>query len=194
MMNLNQMGIFLTKTQDIFNNSIDKLSKFIFGLDKYNASHKITIDNFAFDNELCEEDAEIILNILCDIGIMRKIERMYRCPKCRKLVSILSIWDEGDDIICDNCNTIHPYANECDTETVYSLHEVPTLKLFTVNWLDKYEKDTNGNTLTRRAEIIAYTKSDAESLIHEYYHYVPHSIEISSGINIENKLLVTSYN
>ena len=55
-MNLNQMNLFLTKTKDIFNNSIDKAIEFCNSLSKYSVNDKIyRIDNFAFDNNLTEE-------------------------------------------------------------------------------------------------------------------------------------------
>ena len=195
MMDINQMNLFLTKTKDIFNNSIDKAIEFCNSLSKYSVNDKIyRIDNFAFDNNLTEEQAQIILNILCEIHIMKKTERVYKCSNCGLLLGVLSIWDEGDELVCDNCNTIHPYTNECDTVVVYSLYEAPIFKLFTVNWLDKYEKDSNGNPLPRKADIVAFTQSDAESVIHEYYHYIPDSIKVSNGIELENKMLLKEYN
>ena len=195
MMNINQMNLFLTKTRDIFDNSIDKAIEFCNSLNKYTVNDKIyRIDNFAYDNNLTEEQAQIILDVLCEIQFMKKTERVYKCSKCGMLLDVLSIWNEGDDIECINCNTIHPHADECDTVTVYSLYEAPTLKLFTVTWLDKYKKDTNGAALIRSVNVIGYTKSDAESIIHEYYRYEPHSINVSSGIELTNKILVNTHN
>lgn len=68
------------------------------------------------------------------------------------------------------------------------------LNLFKVEWLDKFEKDSNGNPLLRKADVVAFTQSDAESLIHEYYHYMPDSIKVSAGIKLENKMLLKEYN
>lgn len=86
-MNLNQMNLFLTKIKDIFNNSIDKAIEFCNSLSKYSVNDKIyRIDNFAFDNNLTEEQAQIILNILCEIYIMKKTERVYKCSNCGLLL------------------------------------------------------------------------------------------------------------
>lgn len=194
MMNLNQMNLFLTQIWTACEQSIDKVNKLCTNLNKYTINDKIRIDNFAFDNELSQIQAEVILNTLCDMQIMKKTERMYRCPKCGVMLGILSIWDEGDDIYCYGCDTTHPRADICDTETIYSLYVAPTLKIFKVEWLDKFEKDSNGNSLPRKVDIVAFTQSDAESLIHEYYHYVSNSIKVSNGIELENKMLLKEYN
>ena len=93
---------------------------------------------------------------------MKKTERVYKCSNCGLLLGVLSIWDEGDELVCANCNAIHPRADTCDTETIYSLYVAPTLKIFKVTWKDKR------NGLTRHSDIIAYTQSDAESVIREY--------------------------
>ena len=194
MMNINILHKYL---QTIFNNcdsSLDKANKLLNNLARYTINDKIRIDKFAFDNELSQEQAETILNTLCDMQIMKKTERMYRCPKCGVLLGILSVWDEGDDIYCYACNTTHPRADICDTETIYSLYIVPTLKVFKVEWLDEFEKDSNGNPLPRKADIVAFTQSDAESVIDEYYHYMPDSIKISNEIELENKMLLKEYN
>lgn len=193
-MNITQMNLFFNQMWNICEQSIDKINKLCNNLTKYNVNDKIRIINFAFDNELSQIQAETILNTLCDMQIMKKTERIYRCPKCGVLLGILSIWDEGDDIECYNCKTIHPHANLCDTETVYSLYTAPTLKMFKVKWLDKFEKDSNGNPVPRKADIAAFTKSDAESVIHEHYHYIPNSIKVSTGIEFENKMLLKEYN
>ena len=165
MMDINQMNLFLTQIWTACEQSIDKANKLCSNLAKYTINDKIRIDNFAFDNELSQIQAEVILNTLCDMQIMKKTERMYRCPKCGVLLGILSVWDEGDDIYCYACNTTHPRADICDTETIYSLYIVPTLKVFKVEWLDEFEKDSNGNPLPRKADIVAFTQSDAESVI-----------------------------
>ena len=184
-MNLNQMNLFLTKTKDIFNNSIDKAIEFCNSLSKYSVNDKIyRIDNFAFDNNLTEEQAQIILNILCEIHIMKKIERVYKCSNCGILLRVLSIWDEGDELVCANCNTIHPRADIRDIETIYSLYVVPTLKVFKVTCKDKR------NSLTRHSDIIAYTQSDAESVIREYEWPGINSIKVSDGIELENKMIL----
>lgn len=191
-MNLNQLNLFLTRIFNILDNSIDNCNKLIENLSRYTINDKIRLDNFAFDNELSQEQAEVILNTLCDMNIMKKTERMYRCPNCSVLLGILDKTNK-DDICCYNCNTTHPRADICDTETIYSLYVAPTLKLFTVEWLDKYEKDSNGNPVPGKADIVAFTQSDAKSVIHEYYHYVPGSIKVSNGIEIENKMLLKEY-
>lgn len=134
------------------------------------------------------EVAEEVLNILCELKILRKTERMYRCPKCNALLGVLFVWNEGDDIYCYNCDTIHPKADVCDTETIYSLYIASTLKLFKVKWKDKR------TGLTKYAKIVAYTQSDAESVIHEYEWPDLNSIEVSTGIEIENKMLLKEYN
>ena len=36
--------------------------------------------------------------------------------------------------------------------------------------------------------------SDAESVIDEYYHYMPDSIKVSNEIELENKMLLKEYN
>ena len=194
MMNINQLHRCL---QTIFNNcdrSLDKANKLANNFARYTINDKIRVDNFAFDNELSQEQAETILDTLCDMQIMKKTERMYRCPTCGVLLGILSVWDEGDDIYCYACDNTHPRADICDTETIYSLYVAPTLKVFKVEWLDAFEKDSNGNPLPRKADIVAFTQSDAESLIHEYYHYMPDSIKVSNGIELENKMLLKEYN
>ena len=194
MMNVGQLNLFLNKIFTTCEKSIDKVNNLCTHLGRYTINDKIRIDNFAFDNELSQEQAETILDTLCDMQIMKKTERMYRCPKCGVLLGILSVWDEGDDIYCYGCDTTHPRADICDTETIYSLYVAPTLKVFKVEWLDAFEKDNNGNPLPRKADIVAFTQSDAESVIHEYYHYIPHSINVSAGTEIENKMLLKEYN
>lgn len=194
MMDINQMNLFLTQIWTACEQSIDKVNKLCSNLARYTINDKIRIDNFAFDNELSQIRAEVILNTLCDMQIMKKTERMYRCPKCGVLLGILSVWNEGDDIYCYACDTTHPRADICDTETIYSLYIAPTLKIFKVEWLDAFEKDSNGNPLPRKADIVAFTQSDAESVIHEYYHYIPDSIKVSDGIELENKMLLKEYN
>lgn len=188
MININQLHKYL---QTIFNNcdrSLDKANKLANNFARYTINDKIRIDNFAFDNELSQEQAETILNTLCDMQIMKKTERMYRCPKCGVLLGILSVWDEGDDIYCYACDTTHPRADICDTETIYSLYVAPTLKIFKVTWKDKR------NGLTRHSDIVAYTQSDAESVIHEYEWPDVNSIKVSNGIELENKMLLKEYN
>ena len=74
------------------------------------------------------------------------------------------------------------------------LYIVPTLKVFKVEWLDEFEKDSNGNPLPRKADVVAFTQSDAESVIDEYYHYMPDSIKVSNEIELENKMLLKEYN
>lgn len=187
MMNIN---LLYTCLQTIFNNcdrSLDKANKLANNLVKYTVNDKIRIDNFAFDNELSQEQAEIILNTLCDMQIMKKTERMYKCPKCGMILGILSVWDEGDDIHCYHCNSTHPHADICDTETIYSLYIAPTLKLFKVKWKDKR------TGLIRYAKIVAYTQSDAESVIHEYEWPDLNSIEVSNCVELENKMLLREY-
>ena len=78
--------------------------------------------------------------------------------------------------------------------TIYSLYIVPTLKVFKVEWLDEFEKDSNGNPLPRKADVVAFTQSDAESVIDEYYHYMPDSIKVSNEIELENNMLLKEYN
>lgn len=184
MMNINQLHKYL---QTIFNNcdrSLDKANKLANNFARYTINDKIRVDNFAFDNELSQEQAETILDTLCDMQIMKKTERMYRCPKCGVLLGILSVWDEGDDIYCYACDTTHPSADICDTETIYSLYVAPTLKIFKVTWKDKR------NGLTRHSDIVAYTQSDAESVIHEYEWPDTNSIKVSDGIELENKMIL----
>ena len=193
-MNVGQLNLFLNKIFTVCDKSIDKVNNLCTHPGRYTINDKIRINNFAFDNELSQEQAEIILDTLCDMQIMKKTERMYRCPKCGVLLGILSVWDEGDDIYCYACNTTHPRADVCDTETIYSLYIVPTLKVFKVEWLDEFEKDSNGNPLPRKADIVAFTKSDAESVIDEYYHHMPDSIKVSNEIELENKMLLKEYN
>ena len=194
MMNVGQLNLFLNKIFTTCEKSIDKVNNLCTHLGRYTINDKIRIDNFAFDNELSQEQAETILDTLCDMQIMKKTERMYRCSRCGTLLGKLSVLDEEEDIFCYHCNTIHSNVNLRDTEIIYSLYKAPTLKIFTVKWLDKFEKDSNGNPLPRKADIVAFTQSDAESVIHEYYHYMPDSIKVSDGIDLENKMLLKEYN
>lgn len=194
MMNVGQLNLFLNKIFTTCDKSIDKVNNLCTHLGRYTINDKIRIDNFAFDNELSQEQAEVILDTLCDMQIMKKTERMYRCSRCGTLLGKLSVLDEGEDVFCYHCNTVHPNVNIRDTEIIYSLYTAPTLKMFTVKWLDKFEKDSNGNPLPRKADIIAFTQSDAESVIHEYYHYMPDSIKVSNGTELENKMLLKEYN
>ena len=183
-MNINQLHECLPIIFNICDRSLDKINKLLNNLARYTINDKITINNFAFDNELSQEQAEEILNTFCDMQIMKKTERMYRCPKCGVLLGILSVWDEGDDIYCYGCDTTHPRADICDTETIYSLYVASTLKLFKVTWKDKR------NGLTRHSDIIAYTQSDAESVIREYEWSDVNSIKVSAGIELENKMIL----
>lgn len=183
MMNLNLLNLFFIQIWTACEKSVDKVNKLISNINRYTINDKIRIDNFAFDNELTQIQAEVILNSLCDINIMKKTERMYRCPNCGVLLGILSIWDEGDDMECYNCGATHPYANECDTETIYSLYVAPTLKIFNVQWINDHDKELKAN-------IIGYTQSDAESVVHEYYNYKEGSIKVSDGVELENKMLL----
>ena len=189
----NTISLFLKILNKLDDQSelVEQLLEYI----KQNNDNKIRITEFKkhfgfFKTETAEE----VLNMLCELKILQKIENVYVCASCGTALDILTKWEEGDDKYCYKCNTIHPNANICDTETVYSLYTEPKLKVFTVNWLDKFEKDSNNNPLPRKAEIIAYTQMDAESIIHEYYHYIPGSINISAGIEIENKMLLKEYN
>jgi len=68
------------------------------------------------------------------------------------------------------------------------LYIVPTLKVFKVTWKDKR------NGLTRHSDVVAYTQSDAESVIHEYEWPDVNSIKVSNGIELENKMLLKEYN
>lgn len=194
MMNIKQLNLFLTQTHNMLHESVDKVITLVENLDKCSVNDKITIHDFASKNELSLEQAEIILNTLSDMNILKKTERIYRCSKCGTLLTLLTIWDEGEDMYCYHCDTTHPCADVCDTETVYSLYVEPTLKVFEVTWLDKYEKDSNNNPLPRKASAIAYNQSDVESIIHEYYHYISDSIKVSAGVDIMNKTLVKDYN
>lgn len=179
---------------NLFNNQINKLIELDEYINQLSKDDKIIITNFASHLNISETIAIKVLNTLCELKILSKISDMYICPKCKTPIRVLSIWDEGDDITCNICNSVHPNANECDTETIYTLYDKPVLKIFNANWLDKYEKDSNGNPLPRKAMIIGYNKSDVEQLVIEYYHYESDTIEVSSGIKVENKMLIRDYN
>lgn len=181
----------LIKLYPILNNQIDKLNNYIVQLTKDN---KIFISEFATIFNLEENITKEILDTLCDLNILHKVSDVYVCSKCKSLLGVLTKWDEGDNIVCHNCNTLHPNASIYDTKTIYVLQDEEKLKLYTVEWLDKFEKDSNGNNLPRRVEVIAYNKSDAESLVHEYFHYVQDSIKVSTGLELQNKMLLKEYN
>lgn len=108
---------------------------------------------------------------------------MTKCKDVAKIMRENKVTDKNGNIICS------PEGWEAIASYIES-----KFKLFTVQWLDKFEKDSNGNALPRKADIIAYTQSDAESVIYEYYHYMPDSIKVSTGIEIENKMLLKEYN
>ena len=120
-MNMNQMNLFLIRTRDIFNNSIDKIIEFSNGLARYTPNDKIRLDNFAFDNNLSIENAENILNTLCEINMMHKTDRACRCPKCGLLFGELPDYDIGFTFTCDNCNTESSYNDIRNIETIYSI-------------------------------------------------------------------------
>ena len=171
--------------------SLKRLSRVIRFISECGENDKIRISQFAKYMDLSPENATPILDSLVDINILKKTERVYRCPKCGLLLGVLTIWDEGDDITCYHCDTTHPNANVCDTETIYSKVVQPELKLFTVTWDSKYEKSkVDGFPLTKTINVIAYTQADAESMIHEFYHYVPNSIKVSEGVSLENKMFI----
>lgn len=168
-------------------NQLERMKKLNDYINRLTTNDKIAISNFAIEQEISQNTAESVLDTLCDMQILKKTERMYRCPNCGLLLGILSIWDEGDDIHCYNCDTTHPRADICDTETIYSLYVAPTLKIFKVEWTDKR------NGLIRHADIIAYTQVDAKSVIQEY-EWPDRNIKVSNGIEIENKMLLKEYN
>ena len=175
------------------NGSIKKTNKLINNLNRYKTSDIIRLDNFAFDSELSIEQAKTVLNTLCNMNIM-KTQEVCRCPKCSIWLGTPESWKHTTTITCFNCNKVYSDIKECDKELLYSICANPELRLFTVEWLDKFEKDSNGNPLPRKVEVIGYTKADAESLIHEYYHYIARSIKVYGGLKIENKMLLKEYN
>ena len=68
MMNINQLHKYL---QTIFNNcdrSLDKANKLATNFARYTINDKIRVDNFAFDNELSQEQAETILDSSANIA------------------------------------------------------------------------------------------------------------------------------
>ena len=61
-MNVGQLNLFLNKIFTACDKSIDKVNKLCSNLARYTINDKIRINNFAFDNELTQEQAETILN------------------------------------------------------------------------------------------------------------------------------------
>ena len=63
-------------------------------------------------------DALIIIKKMLDKNIIKEIKGAFVCPYCKKFMTIIDIWNIGDDIECSQCKNTY-YISESDRTTIY---------------------------------------------------------------------------